>query len=403
MAQKLFIDVSKHNGKINWEVASKNIDGAIIRIGFGSNHPDQDDPTAIENLKACVKYNIPYDVYLYSYAMNIDDALDEARHVLRVIEGFKPGRVWYDMEDADGYKRRNNLNVYTSKDLITNICKTFCDCILLTGYKTGIYASYDYWINVLDTDRLKKFDRWVAKWGSVKPDIPCNMWQYTDAGHIEGVPSKQVDLNWEFTTEVTATPAEESKLKHKVGDNVYFDKIYTSSVSATALNPTINFGMITHVIDNAKNPYLINNGTGWINDACITTQSAKPYELLYKEGDVVEFSHIYKSSVSITQLNPTYKTGEITHVVKTAQNPYLINNGMGWVNDGVITKKVSSAVIKEGSKVKFNGNKDYYGKFIKAWHNDLGYTVSKITADSAILKYQNIVFAVVNIKDIELF
>ena len=41
--KKILIDVSEHQGKIDWEKAMHHIDGAILRCGYGSNYEDQDD------------------------------------------------------------------------------------------------------------------------------------------------------------------------------------------------------------------------------------------------------------------------------------------------------------------------------------------------------------------------
>ena len=39
----MIIDVSEHNGLIDWELAKEHIGGAIIRCGYGSNYEYQDD------------------------------------------------------------------------------------------------------------------------------------------------------------------------------------------------------------------------------------------------------------------------------------------------------------------------------------------------------------------------
>lgn len=64
------------------------------------------------------------------------------------------------------------------------------------------------------------------------------------------------------TTNVSATG-------HYVGETVSFNKIYTTATSTTALNPKVTSGTITKVLPGKENPYLINGGTGWINDGCI--------------------------------------------------------------------------------------------------------------------------------------
>ena len=40
---KKIIDVSEHQGTINWEAVKGQIDGAIIRCGYGDDLASQDD------------------------------------------------------------------------------------------------------------------------------------------------------------------------------------------------------------------------------------------------------------------------------------------------------------------------------------------------------------------------
>lgn len=58
--------------------------------------------------------------------------------------------------------------------------------------------------------------------------------------------------------------------KYKVGDIVTINGVYVSSTSNKKLNPAIIKGKITKVIENARNPYLLNDGKiGWVNENCI--------------------------------------------------------------------------------------------------------------------------------------
>ena len=69
------IDVSSYQGNMNWEQAKNEIDFAIIRCGFGGNLTSQDDNKYARNTEECKRFNIPYGVYLYSYATTIEDWL----------------------------------------------------------------------------------------------------------------------------------------------------------------------------------------------------------------------------------------------------------------------------------------------------------------------------------------
>ena len=62
--------------------------------------------------------------------------------------------------------------------------------------------------------------------------------------------------------------------KYKVGDIVTINGVYVSSTSVNKLVPLITKGTITRIVDNARNPYLLNNGDiGWVNDDTIVGET----------------------------------------------------------------------------------------------------------------------------------
>ncbi len=82
------IDVSKWNGDIDWKkVAESDVDYAIIRCGFGDDYVSQDDVYWEKNVKGCEENDIPFGVYIYSYAENVNQAKSEFAHVMRLIQG----------------------------------------------------------------------------------------------------------------------------------------------------------------------------------------------------------------------------------------------------------------------------------------------------------------------------
>lgn len=201
------IDVSSHNGVLNWEKLKKaGVQFAIIRIGWGKDLTKQDDTQATANMKECERLNIPYGVYIYSYALNEKEVDSEVNHALRMVKGHTPKLgIWFDMEDADGYKSKHGLNPYTHKELMTLFCKRFCDKIKAAGYKTGIYASLDYFRKILKN--VENYDIWLAQWGVKKAGCDCLMWQYSSKGVIDGC-AGNLDLNYYYgslTTEENKT------------------------------------------------------------------------------------------------------------------------------------------------------------------------------------------------------
>jgi GH25 family lysozyme M1 (1,4-beta-N-acetylmuramidase)/LysM repeat protein len=360
------IDVSSNNGQLDWDTIKSSIDGVIIRIGYGSDIESQDDSQAIRNMQECERLGIPYGVYIYSYCLNIEEVRSEAAHILRMIQGFNPVLgVWFDMEDADGYKRNHGLVPEQNGELLTDFCVEFMQIVKDAGYITGVYANYSYFTNVLNDGRLMSFEgfnRWLAHWGIDEPSMDCLLWQCTSDAVINGS-SARTDFNYYYgelpnvEPVIPSEPIEDNsesddsddiETKYYVGNYVSYHTIYASSTSEKGLTPSITEGTITNIIASARNPYLINDGTGWINDDCIvenndenTSEPESPdveesTNLTHSVGEYVTYSALFASSTSEEPLNPLYTDGTITAIAEGTRNPYLIENGRGWVNDSVI-------------------------------------------------------------------
>ena len=195
------VDVSAYNGTIDWNKAKANgVDFAIIRIGWGDDgYPNQDDSYAITNMNGCEAAGIPYGVYIYSYAVTEKEVDSEVAHTIRMIQGHNPVLgIWFDMEDADGYKQyRMGFNPYTHGGELTNFCLKYMNAIKAYGYENvGVYANRDYFVNVLDYSQISSNGLiWLAHWGISSPSMGCALWQYSDAGTVTGIPSYAVDMD----------------------------------------------------------------------------------------------------------------------------------------------------------------------------------------------------------------
>lgn len=187
MANLKLIDVSSHQGKIDWKTVKKHIDGVIIRCGYGSDKTKQDDKQFKENIEACIANEIPFGIYIYSYAKSINAAKSEAAHVLRLLEPYK-GKLSYpvylDLEEAG-----------TEKGAVERAI-VFGDIIEKAGYWCGIYANQHWWRSYLKDD-LDRFTKWVAKYSENKPtgiSGTYDIWQYSSSGSVPGIKGR-VDMN----------------------------------------------------------------------------------------------------------------------------------------------------------------------------------------------------------------
>lgn len=180
------IDVSKHQGVIDWEkVKAAGVKGAIIRCGYGSDITSQDDKQWKRNADECTRLGIPFGTYIYSYAKTIEEAKSEAAHVLRLIKGYKLSYpVYLDLEESG-----------TEKGAVDRAI-VFGDIIEKAGYWCGIYAN-QYWWKTHLKDKLNRFTKWVARYSNTKPtgiSGTYDMWQYSSSGSVAGI-SGRVDMN----------------------------------------------------------------------------------------------------------------------------------------------------------------------------------------------------------------
>ena len=184
------IDVSHHQGEVNWEaVKAAGIDFAIIRCGYGDDLVKQDDRQWYRNVAECERLGIPYGVYLYSYATDAAMAASEAAHTLRLLEGCTPDLpVFYDMEE--------NRQLVLGTAGLAELARIYCDAVAAAGYDVGVYASLNWWQYYLTDSVFENWHRWVAEWrSSCTYTGRYEMWQYTDCGTINGI-SGLVDMNY---------------------------------------------------------------------------------------------------------------------------------------------------------------------------------------------------------------
>lgn len=177
------IDVSEHQGRIDWEKVKPQIDGAILRCGYGMDIEKQDDTYFKRNADECTRLGIPFGVYLYSYADSNEKAKSEAAHVLRLIKQYKLSfPVYYDLEEAG-----------TEKGAIER-ANIFGDIIEKAGYWCGVYANLNWWNNYLNG--LERFTKWVAQYNKTcdYKGAHLDIWQYSSKGKVDGI-SGNVDMN----------------------------------------------------------------------------------------------------------------------------------------------------------------------------------------------------------------
>lgn len=184
---KTVIDVSYAQPDVNWDKVKSQIDGVILRCGYGSDEVSQDDKQWARNIVEVERLGIPYGVYLYSYADTVDKIKSEISHTIRLIKGHNPKLgVFLDLEES-----KNGF-------IAAQAAKTWCNQIKAAGYKPGIYCgAYFYKSYLSGVHEAVDALWWIAGYGTntgvpqlnYKPNtgFAYDAWQYTSVKTYNGI------------------------------------------------------------------------------------------------------------------------------------------------------------------------------------------------------------------------
>ena len=190
------IDVSSHQGDINWSlVAQDGVEFAIIRVayrGYGSTGRLVEDANFEKNIQGAQAAGIKVGVYIFSQAITEEELLEEANLVLTKIAPYQLDcPVVYDVEMTADDGRMNNI----SPEERTALTLLFCQTIENAGYKPMIYHNTQMGALMIDIAALEAYDKWYASYSEqMFYPYEYKIWQYSSKGQIQGI-GTNVDLN----------------------------------------------------------------------------------------------------------------------------------------------------------------------------------------------------------------
>lgn len=361
------IDISRHQGNLDFDYIKENFDFVIIRCAYGSDLSEDDsecrqcDSMAQTYIDECKKRGIPYGLYLYQYAGNNDESLSEAAHIREWYNKCNPTMGLYlDIEDADRYKAENGIDYHYTQELALVWLDALSD---ITA--KGIYASHSWLNDYMNVDELIEHGAliWEAHW----------------------------DDNGEICEDKFAMSQETSDYYLNDGTRVDYDIMRDE-----LFDRLIQANEYDHRNDNFD------------SDDNISADETDTEHLQYQIGDYVEYNAIYASSTSESGLTPSqgFNSGTITRVIPWAANPYLINDGTGWVNDGCIISSDNSngegcdnTDINVGDKVRVLVNATYDGGSFAMYYDE--YDVLEVKGDRVVIGTGDVVTCAINICNIE--
>ena len=234
------IDVSEYQGDVNWtKVKQSGVQGAIIRIGYAWGNGF--DPEAVRNITWCKRLGIPFGIYLYSYAYDVDTASAEGANVAALLK--KAGvsasdlsyPIYYDLENWT-WNDSNDKPIHvppTSTATYEAIISAWYKKLNSAGYTNlGVYSYTSRLNGVLKSSFIWSKTTWVAQYGATNEftGFTSNSrgWQYTNHGSVSGI-SGSVDFS-AFGNKTYVPPC---------NGNCYYFK---NSISGGKADKTVRYG-----------------------------------------------------------------------------------------------------------------------------------------------------------------
>ena len=348
---KFGIYISRWQGMYDFEQAKREgIEFAIFRCGGADdkNIGMYYDSTYRRNYAECARVGIARGVYYLLDASSTEEAAEQARHCLSLIEGMKLQLpVFADVEGEA--LNANNL---------TEIINRFCEVIKEAGYDAGVYASASPMINLMDIRAIKEAgnDVWCASYTAEKPEIgvDIDIWQY-GGGYDNfirdvNVAGQAVDQNfaykdYDFTVAPEQTDVDTSD--NETPDN-NIDTKY-NGVKVRFTGETDIYG--TYI-------------TAWHNE--------DGYDVEGYNGETMRLTH----------------DGVVFAVVRESDVEVI----------GSVIDTANDSVINDGMQLKFTGNVDINGTPLKIY--DRIYTAADVSDDTVVLMVDNDVYARVYLSDV---
>ena len=179
------IDISKHQGSINWEELRKNtkIKFVYIKASEGSNHVDSKYK---ENIRNARKHG--FKVGSYHFFRTTSSARTQAINFLQTAN-----RDEQDLIPVIDVEENKNW----SRDRLRDSVKVFVDIVEdYYGCKPMIYASETFFNRHLGL-AFKEYPLFIAKYSDVSPNVNIKwiLWQFSESGKFRAVRENLVDMS----------------------------------------------------------------------------------------------------------------------------------------------------------------------------------------------------------------
>ena len=207
------VDVSEHQLDIDWkQVAASGVDYAYIRVGWRGYTEGGlfEDAYFERNIQGALDAGLHVGVYMFSQAVTVQEAIEEADFVLERIGKYNVTLpVVFDWEKIEAAEARSHG---LTMELRTDCARAFCETVKSAGYVPCVYFNRNLGYYGYDLTRLTDYEFWFSLPESGFPNFyyACDMWQYSFTETVPGI-AEPTDMNLWFIAKPEVSPSPDAE------------------------------------------------------------------------------------------------------------------------------------------------------------------------------------------------
>lgn len=207
------VDVSEHQLDIDWkQVAASGVDYAYIRVGWRGYTEGGlfEDAYFERNIQGALDAGLHVGVYMFSQAVTVQEAIEEADFVLERIGKYNVTLpVVFDWEKIEAAEARSHG---LTMELRTDCARAFCETVKSAGYVPCVYFNRNLGYYGYDLTRLTDYEFWFSLPESGFPNFyyACDMWQYSFTETVPGI-AEPTDMNLWFIANPKVSPSPDAE------------------------------------------------------------------------------------------------------------------------------------------------------------------------------------------------
>ena len=207
------VDVSEHQLDIDWkQVAASGVDYAYIRVGWRGYTEGGlfEDAYFERNIQGALDAGLHVGVYMFSQAVTVQEAIEEADFVLERIGKYNVTLpVVFDWEKIEAAEATSHG---LTMELRTDCARAFCETVKSAGYVPCVYFNRNLGYYGYDLTRLTDYEFWFSLPESGFPNFyyACDMWQYSFTETVPGI-AEPTDMNLWFIAKPKVSPSPDAE------------------------------------------------------------------------------------------------------------------------------------------------------------------------------------------------